>query len=47
MYKEELSQQEQKISQMRQQRADEYDIKKQVGLSLSSLTGFAPLQREK
>lgn len=31
MYKEELSQQEQKISQMRQQGADEYDIKKQVG----------------
>lgn len=35
MYKEELSQQEQKISQMRQQGADEYDIKKQVGFLVS------------
>lgn len=29
MYKEELGQQEQKISQLKQQGADEYDIKKQ------------------
>lgn len=33
MYKEELGQQEQKISQLKQQGADEYDIKKQVGFS--------------
>lgn len=33
MYKVELGQQEEKISRLKQQGADEYDIKKQVGFS--------------